>query len=171
MEIKVYCVALISIFFLFTGMSNADDELEILAEIIAKENAHRLEEKNVFTFNDDKQLEIKNKLLVNWENIDLIKWNNLSDWEEDLEKRETFHNWRQNQKALSFNEIIGRVLDCFGDCRSYRGLGFSNTQYRSQVREGDDFVTMKNSYAWIYLIDGSLIRVSPETSISFNEVN
>ena len=171
MGIKVYFLVIISIFILVADKSNADDELEILGEIIAKENAHRLEEKRIHTFNNDNQLNIKNKSLVNWDNINLIKWNNLSDWEEDLQKRETFHNWRQNKKALSFNEIIGRVLDCFGDCRSYRGLGFSNTQYRSEIREGDDFVTLKNSYAWIYLIDGSLIRVSPETSISFNEVN
>src|SRR5690606_4233162 len=44
-------------------------------------------------------------------------------------------------------------------------------QYRSRIHEGDEIVTDKNSMAWVMLIDGTLLRISPNSSISFNDVN
>lgn len=44
-------------------------------------------------------------------------------------------------------------------------------QYLSRLVEGDEFRTGKDTLAWIYLMDGTLIKVSPETSLAVQEIN
>jgi hypothetical protein len=52
-----------------------------------------------------------------------------------------------------------------------RGQSFFNPSFRTAVYEGDEVLTIGESYAWIFLFDGTMVRLSPESSVSFNEIN
>ena len=66
---------------------------------------------------------------------------------------------------------MGRFVSCVGECLVYRGFSFIRARSRSLLQEGDEIRMGKNSYAWIFLWDGSLLRVSPETGLSLREFN
>ena len=68
-------------------------------------------------------------------------------------------------------EDAGRVLACVGDCRISRQGGLAHVGYRSLIKEGDEIITNKDSYLWAYLFEGTLLRLSPNTSVSFREIN
>ncbi|MGB0452283.1 MAG: hypothetical protein ACPGJV_01110 [Bacteriovoracaceae bacterium] len=66
---------------------------------------------------------------------------------------------------------MARVLDCVGDCVLYKGDRHSKLSSRSKIHEGDEVVTGKGGHLYILLLDGQLIKVAPETSLTFHEVN
>ena len=69
------------------------------------------------------------------------------------------------------SEKVGYVIDCVGECRLYRGLGFSKVGHLSTVREGDELLTSPGSYLWLYLLDGTMMRMSPNGSVTLKEIN
>lgn len=109
--------------------------------------------------------------LIPWKKLDPKKWMDLSEWKRERALKDKHPKWMVALKTRNLVEIMGRVLDCVGICRSYRGDSFANIQYKSAVKEGDEITTEKNSYLWIFLMDGTLVRLSPESSISFKEIN
>ena len=68
-------------------------------------------------------------------------------------------------------EQMGRMIHCVGECRLYRGMQFIRGKRRSLIREGDEIETARDSYAWVLFWDGSLLRVSPESGVTFREFN
>jgi hypothetical protein len=68
-------------------------------------------------------------------------------------------------------EIVGKFFQCIGTCHIERGEGFFNPQFRSTIYESDDIQTIGDSYAWIFLLDGTMVRLSPDSSITINELN
>lgn len=109
---------------------------------------------------------------IDWEKLEPNEWLNYNRWRAVLEARE-----RPNDYGLSdpfrkkFREPVGKVIHCVGNCRLYRGLKNNTVEYRSPIREGDDLITKEHSYLWVFLLDGTLIRISPNSSISFREFN
>lgn len=153
------------------SFSSEDDEFTILSEIIANDNAERLVEKDILAFIDSESEKVQKESFIDWEKLNLLNWGSLAKWKDDVHRRDQMKEWERNRRDLSLRETVARVLDCVGVCRAYRGRGFANAQFRSEIREGDDLITSRDSYAWIYLMDGSLMRISPETSVTFNEIN
>jgi hypothetical protein len=71
----------------------------------------------------------------------------------------------QQQKYLQ----IGQVLSCQGTCKLFRGLGAHSLRSGSRLETGDEIKTWPDSYLWIYLEGGTLVRLAPLTSLSFTE--
>ncbi len=109
--------------------------------------------------------------LVKWEEIDPLQWMDLDYWKRIRAIKDSIPDWKVKQRDLFNSEIFGRVLSCVGICKIYRGSGFANAAFTSVIREGDELQTMSNSYMWVFMPDGALIRVSPQTSLSFKEFN
>lgn len=109
--------------------------------------------------------------LVNWDNINLDTWSDYSTWKNNSDKKKELPDWEINLRDRRLIEGVGRVVGCYGECKNYR----DNTQYRikfrSKIMEGDELRTVDNSYLWVFLYDGTMVRLSPNSSISFKEIN
>ncbi|HAZ14421.1 MAG: hypothetical protein A2X86_19515 [Bdellovibrionales bacterium GWA2_49_15] len=116
-------------------------------------------------------MEPQPKSFIRWEKIDTESWLNFQDWKHESALKDLNPKWRTNRQDLALQETIGRVIHCIGLCRIYRGEGFANVQFRSRFQEGDEIVTMQNSYMWIVLLDGTMVRISPESSVTLKEIN
>ncbi len=111
------------------------------------------------------------KSIFEFENLDLQKWLDLKTWKVERALKDQNPEWRRKFQAQNFKENFGRVISCYKKCRVYRGRKYLYGQTYTRIKEGDSIETEDDSYAWIYLYDGSLIRVSPNTSIAFQEIN
>jgi hypothetical protein len=111
------------------------------------------------------------KNLIEWDRLKPDSWLSLDHWKKSRVRKDQEPEWKLNLTERNLKERVGRFLECVGDCRIYRGEGFSTSQYNSSVRELDEIITLPDSYAWIAMVDGTLVRVSPNTSLSFKEIN
>ncbi|WP_372652413.1 hypothetical protein [Halobacteriovorax sp.] len=111
------------------------------------------------------------KNLVEWDKLDPVDYLDYDLWLRDLKLRDKWPQWEKTIREKNQREKIGKVLHCVGKCRFYRGIGYYNGQFRSTVLEGDEIHTGEDSYAWVFLFDGTMVRLSPYTSITFKEFN
>ena len=111
------------------------------------------------------------KDLTDWKHIKQENWFDLGKWKETRKLKDTNPNWRTYLRNKRNSEITARVIKCIGVCRYFQETRGIRTEYMSVLREGDEFITTPHSYAWLTLIDGTLIRVAPESSLTFIEVN
>lgn len=111
------------------------------------------------------------KSLVDWEELDVNTWLDFRAWKMRREERDEKSNWRRQLRDLSLQEVVGKVIQCRNRCSVYAGDGNSSASFGGVLKEGDEFATGADSYAWILLADATLVRISPETSLSFLEVN
>ena len=109
--------------------------------------------------------------LIDWSNSDSNDWLDFDYWKLTREARDKYADWKIRLRDSSHREIIGKVIQCLGRCESRRETGRTPVQTGSIIKEGDEFVTEKDSAAWLLLIDGSLVRLSALSSISIFEVN
>lgn len=108
---------------------------------------------------------------IPWSNINTDEFLSVTKWITERELKDQHEDWRQRIRAATFQEHVGKILQCIGECFIYRGIERATVQHLSQVKEGDEMHTGKDSVAWIYFMDGSLMRLGAETSISFQEIN
>ncbi|MEE2743410.1 MAG: hypothetical protein VYD54_05845, partial [Bdellovibrionota bacterium] len=109
--------------------------------------------------------------LTRWEGIDQKKWLDFYSWKKEREGKDRFLSWENLKRERDLKERVGHVVDCRGKCLLYRGLGKNKIQFRSTIREGDEIQTFKDSYLWIFLLDGTMVRLSPLSSITLKEIN
>ena len=109
--------------------------------------------------------------LVDWEEVQEKDFLDFQKWKIERQLKDENPLWKQNLQETRLSEKAGYVLECVGECRNYRGLGYAKVKYLSTIKEGDEIFTMKDSYLWIYLLDGTLVRMSPESSITLKEIN
>jgi len=109
--------------------------------------------------------------LINWDQIDPKKWMIFSDWKKIQALKNAERLWRLILKEKRVKEPMARIIQGVGDVKIVRGIGEVHPTFRSTIREGDEVVTGKNGYVWIYILDGSMLRISPRSSISFKEIN
>ena len=105
------------------------------------------------------------------EEVDVNRLLSFEVWKEQRALKDQKPVWDRDVRDREVREEVGRLLECVGDCRIYGGPHFFPARYRSSIREGDDVVTMEDSYLWIYLFDGTLVRLSPHSSVSLKEIN
>ena len=113
----------------------------------------------------------QNHSTVSWKNINPEKWMDFDIWKNERTIKDQLPDWQLRIRQHNQNEHIGKVLQCRGECQNYRSDSVTTSVYQSRINEGDEFHTSKNSGAWIYLIDGSLMRIGPESSVTFQEIN
>lgn len=109
--------------------------------------------------------------LVPWSEIGPEEFLSIKTWLIERDAKDKNPEWKIRLRQESHQELVGKILQCKGECDVFRGLESVKGQYLSRIQEGDEIRTGKNSVAWIYLMEGSLIRLSPETSLTLNEIN
>ncbi len=106
-----------------------------------------------------------------WGNTPEKSFLSFKSWKEESDIRDKVPDWEKIIRERDHREMVGRVYQCKGACRVDRGESFFNSSYRSALYEGDEVQTVADSYAWIFLFDGTMVRLSPQSSITFNELN
>ena len=110
--------------------------------------------------------------LIDWRDIDYRTWTSFRYWHHQrIQKENLGANWRQILRQSSLKEVAGRVLQPRGDVKIFRKDQFWTPEFRSFFREGDDIETGENGHVWLFVFDGTLIRLSPHSVLSFNEIN
>lgn len=113
----------------------------------------------------------QDKSLIEWEEIDANRWLDFQAWRKARDLKDQHPNWEHKVRERSHRALMGRVLDCVGECRIYKGEDFIRGGFRNTVHQGDELVTQEDSYLWVYLLDGTLVRLSPDSSITMKEFN
>lgn len=129
----------------------------------------KVEEKQAIQ--DTTPLKGQNHSTIDWEGQDPKEWLDIDRWLADRAAKDSVPDWKIRIRLNTHKELVGKVLKCVGTCQSFRGTKPIAISHLSQVKEGDEIQTGKDSNLWIYLMDGTLVRLSPETSVSFNEIN
>ena len=129
----------------------------------------------VFTLSvaDDSVLKFKNQKQssIDWEHVNLDHFLSFSRWKELSDERDSAPGWETINSERNHHEMIGKFFQCVGSCRVDRGESFFNPIFKSSLYEGDEVQTIGESYAWIFFFDGTMVRLSPGTSINLNEFN
>lgn len=113
----------------------------------------------------------QNYSIIPWRNIDPEGFLNIDYWLNDRKLKDALPEWKVRLRNERHLNIVGKVLSCAGTCPGFRGTDKVNTEFLSRIAEGDEFRTEKDSFAWIYLMDGSLLRLGAESSVSFHEIS
>ena len=103
---------------------------------------------------------------IQWEKINTLRWLDIDHWKEELARRD-----KEVLRAVQLREMMGRILKCVGQCKSFRGLSPIKATRHTSILEGDDLETMPDSFLWVFLLDGTMVRLAPESSITFKEIN
>ncbi len=116
------------------------------------------------------QQQKQQRSLIDWEK-NPSEWLDVQRWilERDLKDREP--GWQVRLRLSRNPEKVGQVLSCIGRCHVYRGNAPARVRWQSWVLEGDELATAEGSYVWVLLLDGTLVRLSPLSSIGFLEIN
>lgn len=109
--------------------------------------------------------------IIPWSTQDPEDFLSINTWLIERKIKDETPDWKIRLRQADHKELVGKILQCKGTCEVYRGSNKAKVQHLSRITEGDEVKTGKDSVAWIYLMDGSLLRLSPETSVSMNEFN
>jgi hypothetical protein len=127
--------------------------------------AYSQEPSSMLEFKGQKQSSTK------WGDLPIESFLSFRHWKEETDLKAMAPNWEKIIRERSYRELAGRVFQCVGTCRVDRGESFFSASYRTGLYEGDEFQTIGDSYAWIFLLDGTMIRLSPDSSVTINELN
>jgi len=120
---------------------------------------------------DVSAFKFQKRSLIEWKGIDADKWMSYDNWTKEVKLKSQSPEWERVVKERRNKEIVGRVLACFGNCLVYRGAAQFRAQFRSAILEGDEVHSIGDSYVWVSLLDGTLVRISPTSSVTFKELN
>lgn len=109
--------------------------------------------------------------LVDWERLEPGTWLDFNYWKAQRQSRDMYPDWRLRLRDSAHSERVAQIIQCYFKCELISGNSKVFGAYGSRISEGDEITTGEDSYAWLMLVDGTLIRVSPNTSLSFNDVN
>jgi hypothetical protein len=109
--------------------------------------------------------------LIPWETQDPEAWLSVEKWLIERSLKDKNPDWKLRLRDDRQFEHVGKVLQCRGKCGIFRGSERATAQHLSRINEGDEFKTESDSVAWIYLMDGTLVRIGPSSSVSFTEIN
>ena len=104
-----------------------------------------------------------------WKHLPPSLWWDWEFWKNRQERAMKGEGFRGDFTDLK--EGVGQVIHCRGTCFHYRGHQFSKAKALALIREGDEIKTQKDSYCWIFLWDGSLVRMSSQTWVTVREFN
>jgi hypothetical protein len=154
-------------------------ESQVLPALVGSQqfSPQNLHEKSDWTVSE-KQVQIDREpfrgqghSLIPWDSIDANEWLSFEKWQVERNLKDQVPDWKFLLRQDRQSEHMGKVLQCRGKCEIYRGSRKAFVGHLSRIDEGDEFKTLEDSVAWIYLMDGTLVRVGPSTSLSFLEVN
>lgn len=109
--------------------------------------------------------------IIPWSELEPTEWLNINTWLLERELKDKRPDWKIRLRDSQHRELAAKFLKCQGSCSVYRGSMKAETGYLSRIEEGDEIHTDKDSVAWIYFMEGSLLRLSPQSSLSVQEIN
>ncbi len=121
--------------------------------------------------NSEELFKGQRKSLVDFDELSVEQWLDFRLWKDEFYIKHRSKYWDALARSRAQKEEVGRVLACYGQCQLQRGTGVNSVQFRSKIFEGDEVKTLDGSYMWVYLFDGSIIRLAPHSSVTANEIN
>ncbi len=109
--------------------------------------------------------------IIPWGAFSPEDWLSFEKWETERKIKDSTPDWKTRLRLTEHKELLGKMLQCRGTCSIYRGAEMVKGQHLSRIQEGDELITDKDSVAWVYVMDGSLLRLSSNSSISLYEIN
>ena len=109
--------------------------------------------------------------IIPWSELEPTEWLNINTWLVERELKDKKPDWKIRLRDAQHRELAGKFLKCQGSCSVYRGSMKAQTGYLSRIEEGDEIHTDEDSVAWIYFMEGGLMRLSPQSSLSVQEIN
>lgn len=109
--------------------------------------------------------------LILWDQVNTNEWSDFELWKKQLYLKESSPQWELTLRENRLKEAVGKVLQCIGQCLVETGKGSSSARFRSNIYEQEDVVTGDDSYLWVFMMDGSLLRLSPNSSVTLNEID
>jgi hypothetical protein len=119
---------------------------------------------------DTTKISNQKKSLIDWKSIDPVEWLDFDQWKSQRYLRDQDPKWKSRLRESKLKEFVGKVIKCHGECIVHTGEGEHHARYLTRLYEGYELELTPNSHALVYLIDGTLLRLSPQSQISFNEV-
>jgi hypothetical protein len=113
----------------------------------------------------------QSRSLIDWPNLDPYEWLDFNYWKREQLYRKKFPDWANAQRHKNNLEEVGRIIKCVGTCINERHDGAFKTGFFSKIYETNELITEKDSYVWVFLMDGTIVRMSPNSSLTFNEFN
>lgn len=120
---------------------------------------------------ESRRFQGQSKSLIQWDEIDPIQWTNFERWKNETILKDKHPDWENVVRERNVQSLMGRVLDCVGDCRLYKTQDFTRLRFRSALYQGDEITTGEDSYLWLFMLDGTMVRLSPDSSITLRELN
>jgi hypothetical protein len=156
----------------------ADVEAQILPELSGPQgftpaDMHQKDELKVEKVILDKgPLKGQGHSLIPWSELETDKWLSVDQWLYESELKSKHPDWPLRLRDNGQQELVGKVLSCRGgNCPIFRGTMPVMGQHLSRLLEGDEIRTEKDTVAWIFLMDGTLVRLGPLSSLSLQEIN
>jgi hypothetical protein len=109
--------------------------------------------------------------IIPWKTLDPEEYLSVHKWLIERKIKDENPDWKLRLRLVEHKELVGKVLQCRGRCKVYRGSSGVEVQHLSQIFEGDEIRTEKDSHLWLFLMDGTLARLSSEGSLSLPEIN
>ncbi len=109
--------------------------------------------------------------VTKWGNLPTESFLSFRQWKEEADLKALAPDWEKIIRERNNREMVGRIFQCIGSCRIDRGESSFYGSHRTSIYEGDEFQTIGDSYAWVFLFDGTMVRIAPQSSINFNELN
>lgn len=120
---------------------------------------------------DVKPLKGQTYSLIPWSTLDPEEWLSIHNWRDEREIKDKNPDWKVRLRDDRQLELVGKIIKCSGECPVYRGVDGVLGQHLTRLVEGDELQTGKDSVAWVYLMDGTLLRVGPSSSVAMQEIN
>lgn len=179
---RLLVLVLCSVMLSFTCLGQDDPALELPLDLSYETSSDELD------FPRDEELRIveppplpkeKDHPILRRTGHSLIPWGELKEteflsvkrWIAERAERDKDPLWKVKLRLNTTREQVGKVISCIGTCILHRGTVPNKLRWLSRVLEGDEITTEKDSYLWLMLTDGTLVRLSPETSVGFLEMN
>ena len=112
----------------------------------------------------------QSKSTIDWGHL-TEDWLDFKKWKKDRVFKDNNPLWKVKFRQKNTREKVAAVIKCVGDCFLYSTSKAKRISYNSGLFEGDELTTGEDSLVWIILANGSLLRLSPNTSIALNEFN
>ena len=186
-EVFLSAFAMSLVLFSLSSWAGADASLDeflgLEGQVLpALEGSQQFSPKNLHEKNDwsvqERQVQIDKEpfrgqghSIIPWDSLVADEWLSFERWQGERALKDQIPNWKFLSRQDRHSEHMGKVLQCTGKCEIYRGTKKAFVGHLSRIDEGDEFKTHEDSVAWIYLMDGTIVRVGPSTSLSFLEVN
>lgn len=155
------------------AMDYGDEELARTLKLLGAQIPEDSEEFVEVDPNLDKTIHFlgENDSFTGWSTVTEKEFLSIDKWlkQRDLKDRNKY--WLEKVTHSDHVELVGRVLKCDGLCYKFGKTIKVRARYLTQIHEGDELRTSEGSAMWILLVDGTIIRLSADSSVSLNEIN